>query len=301
LRPGERHIAQVLWPANDPDARVAIHQFPFLASRFTDLDALLATFAERGEEGCTGGHRGTYFHLDADGASEAAWNAAAGILDELADFRAAHAGAEASFARRLRDARPSFSPREVDDRALAVLLRRAERLVQCLDDGDDDPETCDEGDLLAGIDLEAIREGWELERAAFERLDDYLGLDRHRQPFPEVAELSAVRRGRVPRGFLLELPEPLDWERIAVLAVTLDGAVLDLLAVKDAAGARIFLIPIAGGAIGELDEGLYRIEMTFQGELAGWRAPALQRAGGAEPANVTAAICFELGRDLHVP
>jgi hypothetical protein len=303
LRPGERHIVQVLWqderlkddtrPELTPEEKMAgekvLFEFPFLLSRFRDLRSLLGTFGEPGRD-CdwgSGGYRGSFFDLPVD-VPDANWTAAEAVVGGLAGFQAEHPGL-AAYAARLRDAHPSAAPTAVDDRTLRVWAERVEALVRAFD-------------RIAGADLEIedtdlplLREGWERERTAFDALYKLLGFERRREPLPEVAELSVLRRGGEAMGFLLELPEPLDFGRVAEIDAVQDGD-RRLRAVKDAAGSRLFLLKFEEGKIGTLLGGNWSIGMGYQADLGGWLTPALRRGDGIEQEG--AAICFNLDTDL---
>jgi hypothetical protein len=314
LRPGERHVVQIVWrdprlrddlrfDPDDPEVEeVVVLEFPLLASRFEWLDEVFRTFLDDATcpaKGCSGGavYRGTYFELEVP--KGANWGAAAEVLDELAD-----AGSVVGpFAARLRDAHPTAVPGEVDDQTLRVWLAGVERPVQCLDAAPG--PGCDEKVLAPADALGEVREAWEHERAAFDRLDRLLRLERHREPLPGGLEVSVLESDGEWMGFLLEFPEPLDLSRITIFP-ELDGASPEppLRVVKDAPGARIFLFSHEagdGGGIFPPGAGEWRLSMVLQGtpdgELDGWRVTGLRRGPGPQFPE-TPAVCFHLGTDL---
>lgn len=305
LRPGERHLVQILWQ----DARLAddarpgisdeerragekvLFEFPILLSRFRDLRHLFSSFAEPGMD-CDwsrGAYRGSFFDLAAD-VSDDDWGAAMEVLDGLARFQADHPGL-AAYASRLRDAHPAAAPTGAGERTLRIWLDRVQALVQTFD-GMAGAEL-----VVGNAELPLLREGWERERAAFDQLDRILGLERRREPLPEVVELSVLKRGGEVKGFLLELPEPLDFGRISEISAV-QGFDQGLLVVKNPAGSRLlfFSYDLAGRDLRVLPGGKWTIEMSYQGILPGWLEPALRRTDGFEQEG--AAICFDLSTDL---
>jgi hypothetical protein len=313
LKPGVRYLLQLAWKderltrdlrleAGAPEGvkmlapdEVSLFEFPFLASRFGGLRALLGGFGERdGGESCGDeAYRGTYFEMPAgDGAD---WAAAAAILAELEPAAGEPRGL-VTYSRRLRDARPAVAPTGVDLETVRLWAGRVEHLLPAFDGvrGADFIAAAD----LTEAQLERIRELWQGERTAYDRLEKLLDLERWREPVPEVVELSAlVNAGGEHKGFLLELPEPLNTSRLAEACAREEGGSC-LRVLKNAAGTRLFFFDFGGGAIGALARGPWALRLTFRGflPLTPWRAPPLLRTDGCAAESAT--ILFDLGRDI---
>ncbi|MBI4600657.1 MAG: hypothetical protein HY721_01725 [Planctomycetes bacterium] len=313
LKPGVRYILQLAWKderlardlrleAGAPEGvkllapdEVSLFESPFLASRFGGLRALLGGFGEReGAESCGDeGYRGTYFEMRAgDGAD---WARAAALLAGL-EPAAGEPRCLASYARRLRDAHPAVAPTGADLETVRLWAGRVEHLLPAFDG-------LRGADLIAAEDLteaqlERVRELWQEERTAFDRLEKLLDLERWREPVPEVVELSVlVDAGGEHKGFLLELPEPLDTSRLAEACAREEGGRC-LRAVGNAAGTRLFFFDLDRAELDALAPGPWALRLTFLGflPLTPWRAPPLLRTDGCAAESAT--LLFELGRDI---
>jgi hypothetical protein len=188
----------------------------------------------------------------------------------------AHAG---YVARYLAHAAASLGPDDVGPGVLEAWLARV-------------PGYNDRTYELTAPERSAILAAWKAERAAFDSLDKYLGLERSRQPLPTQVELNVLQTGGGgPGGFLLELPEPVEWARVRV---TLEGpasagaspSTLSSAVIVNRQRTRAFIFRMSGGAVTPLVDGTYRLKLEFFRNI-GSRNPRLYAPDGLDVETVT--------------
>ncbi len=133
----------------------------------------------------------------------------------------------------------------------------------------DVPSYGDDPMLMSDAQVDAVNAAWQVELGDFAALDHAMGLGRSREPLPLQAEINTlieVGSGNRP-GFLLELPEAVDWVRTQVtLTRSLGGVDVDLAVsvVPNRSGARAFIFDMSGNILNDLVDARYNMTLTYE-------------------------------------
>lgn len=232
-----------------------LYSFAFTASRFRNFTELVD------------GHGGGWFPLDVAGLPASVEAEALAAEARMTDGAAAADNSHAGYlGRSLARLLPGQTPETLAPGGLEDGLMRVPNYV-------DDPAELTEAQQAA------VFAAWADELAAFDRIDEALGTERRREALPEMTEVSVLRVGGTARGFLIELPEPVDWARIGgTLTRAAPGGGIavgrDIAIVPNATGTRAFVFDTTGGALPPALTGDYRIELVYA-QSTGSRNPIL--------------------------
>lgn len=137
---------------------------------------------------------------------------------------------------------------------------------------------------LTNAEKEAILGVWKDELEAFERLEAHFALERGKEPLPLQVELNVLKPNNKFTGFLLELPEPIEWARVRLsmnyeTPMSATSTLLTPAVIVNPAGTRAFIFDITSGSVTFLNDGTYRLIFEFHRDI-GSRNPQLVAPDG---------------------
>jgi hypothetical protein len=250
----------------DGTSRVLVYEFPIVASGYASFAELFGTY------------EGRWWRVDAPAFDE---TTLAAILAEAVS-RTPPPGSTLDngdpdwIARHLAHA-TTLDPDALAPGALEAALLRVPAYQ-------DDPALLDEPARTA------ILSAWRAELTAESRLLELVAPARAGEPPPLQVELDVVHRDGAPRGFLIEVPEAVDWSRVSVVLrhTALAAPPLDRAhaVVLDPGGLRAWIFDLSSGSSAPLDAGTYSIELTYHRDN-GARNAVLAAPDGAATETVT--------------
>lgn len=138
-------------------------------------------------------------------------------------------------------------------------------------------------------DLKEITSAWAGQRKTYMTLEEHFDINTLKEPLPEQVELSLLRNGENNFGFLLELPESIEWGRVKLTITKLlpdEELVMNPLIVESQDGARAFIFMQEGGHLQSITEHAYRFNFELKRNI-GSRNPILKAADGLETESAT--------------
>jgi hypothetical protein len=119
---------------------------------------------------------------------------------------------------------------------------------------------------LSDAQRDAILAAWEDEIDAYDRLSEHMALEREQEPLPLQAEVNVLMLAGSARGFLLELPEPVEWARVR-LSMEGPTGVRTPAVIVNHQGTRAFILDATGGSVAALGDGVYRLTLEFHRDI----------------------------------